>query len=91
MFFKRKSEKITPPPEEKKLKYTSPDGIEVTGNHLEAKWDTAPVEPLAELIKFYGRAKDTEPSVSVPLVIIYNVKQLAAEIVKCLKDGSNNG
>lgn len=49
-----------------------------------------PSEELQEILNFYHAERKVHKR-DVPVVLIYNVKQLAAEIAKCLKEGSNNG
>jgi hypothetical protein len=70
-----------------KLRSIFKDG-DVSLDHAVIKLPARGLEPL---VKFYNPDVDKDVLWPVQIVVIYNVEQLAAEIAKHLKNGSDNG
>lgn len=45
-----------------------------------------PLRPISD----FNRIGEEDEVISVPIVFIYNAKELASEIAKCLKNGTSN-
>ena len=101
MFWRKRQRKTnwqktenTKPPDPPSPEIVVIEGVEFNKGDNGSGWSGAAPKPIANIVNYYGsissRKKD-EPHFNIPVVIIYNYEQLAAEIAKHLKDKRGDG